>query len=77
MCARQLGAKVKRDLKPADCLIVEDAPTVIRSVKAVGFPVIGVATSYPPEKLSDATYIVRDLKPATVTAAIPNLKLRT
>ena len=77
MCARQLGAKVKRDLKPADCLIVEDAPTVIRSVRAVGFPVIGVATSYPPEKLSEANYVVRDLKPATVMAAIPELKLRT
>jgi beta-phosphoglucomutase len=76
MCAQQLGQKVKRELKPADCLIVEDAPTVIRSVRNVGFPVLGVAASYPPEKLSDANYVVKDLRPATITAAIPNLHLR-
>jgi beta-phosphoglucomutase-like phosphatase (HAD superfamily) len=33
-------------LKPADALVVEDAPKVIQSVKAVGFPTLGVATSY-------------------------------
>ena len=27
---------LKKPLKPADCLIVEDAPTVIRAVKRVG-----------------------------------------
>jgi beta-phosphoglucomutase len=77
MCARQLSEKVKKELQPADCLIVEDAPTVIRSVRGVGFPVIGVATSYPPEKLSEANYVVRDLKLQTVAAAIPELKLGT
>lgn len=77
MCMKQLGEKAKRELKPADCLIVEDAPTVIRSVKAVGFPTLAVATSYPPEKLVDADYVVRDLRPATVTAAVANLKLRS
>jgi beta-phosphoglucomutase len=75
MCAQQLSAKVKKDLKPADCLIVEDAPTVIKSVRGVGFPVLAVATSYPVEKLSEANYVVKDLKPGTVTAAIPELKL--
>ena len=77
MCAQRLGQKVKKDLKPADCLIVEDAPTVIKSVRGVGFPVLAVATSYPPEKLAHANYVVKDLKPATVGAAIPELKLRT
>src|SRR2546422_506953 len=40
-----LSEKIKKSLAPADCLVVEDAPTVIRSVKAVGFPTLGVATS--------------------------------
>jgi beta-phosphoglucomutase len=75
LCARQLGEKVKRELQPAECLIVEDAPTVIRSVRQVGFPALAVATSYPAEKLYDATYVVKDLRPATVSAAIPELKL--
>jgi beta-phosphoglucomutase len=74
-CAALLSAKIKRELLPADCLIVEDAPTVIKNVRAVGFPVIAVATSYPPEKLQEANFIVRDLKPATVGAMIPQLKM--
>lgn len=74
-CAAQLSVKVKRELKPADCLIVEDAPTVIKSVRAVGFPVLGVATSYLPEKLQEANYVVKDLKVATVGEVIAGLKL--
>lgn len=76
-CVEQLSQKAKKKLAPADCLIVEDAPTVIRSVRGVGFPVLGVATSYSPEKLYDATYVVKDLKPASVSAAIPELQLGT
>ena len=62
-------------LKPADCLIVEDAPTVIRSAKAVGFRTLGVATSYPLEKLSDADYAVSAIYPHPVKKLIPGLKL--
>ncbi|MEZ0263315.1 MAG: HAD family hydrolase [Phycisphaerae bacterium] len=76
MCTEQLGKKVKKKLTPADCLIVEDAPSVIKNVRAVGFQVLGVATSYSPEKLGDANYVVKDLKPATVTAAISGLKVQ-
>ncbi len=73
--ARLVGERVKRELKPADCLIVEDAPTVIRSVKAVGFPTLGVATSYPLMKLMDADWQVKTLQPAEVLEQIPQLEL--
>ena len=75
MCVKELSHKIKRPLEPDQCLIVEDAPTVIRSVRGAGFPVLGVATSYPPEKLADASYIVKDLRIPTVQAAIPQLRL--
>jgi beta-phosphoglucomutase len=75
LCAAQLSAKVKTELKPMDCLIVEDAPTVIKRVRAVGFPVLAVATSYPVEKLQEANYVVKDLSPRTVGAAVPGLLL--
>ena len=55
--------------------MIEDAPTVIRSVKAVGFPTLGVATSYPPEKLTDADWVVNTLEPDEVRRAIPALPL--
>src|SRR5688572_2297435 len=77
LAARQLSDKLKlpRPLKPEDCLVVEDAPTVIRSVKPVGFPTLAVATSYPEAKLTDAKWIVRSLRPAEVAAEMPELKV--
>jgi beta-phosphoglucomutase len=74
-CASELSAKTKKTLTPADCLIVEDAPSVIKNVRAVGFKILAVATSYPAAKLQDANYIVKDLNRATVAQMIPELKL--
>ena len=64
----------KRSLKPADCLIVEDAPTVIREVKRIGFPTLAVATSYPLERLAEADYVVQSLRPEEVRKNVPELK---
>lgn len=75
MCAEQLGKKVKKTLRPEDCLIIEDAPSVIKTTREKGFPVLAVATSYPPEKLAEASYVVKDLRPATVGALVPALKM--
>lgn len=75
MTTELLGEKIRQKLRPQDCLIVEDAPTVIRSVRAVGFPVLAVATSYPLEKLSDANWAVRTLEPREVGRAVPQLDL--
>ena len=75
LCARLLADHADVPLTPADCLVVEDAPTVIRSVRAVGFRAIGVATSYPLDALTDAHYAVRDLTPAEVRQHIPTLRV--
>jgi beta-phosphoglucomutase len=75
MTARLVGERMRRELKPADCLIVEDAPTVIHSVRGVGFPVLAVTTSYPPEKLSEANWVVKTLRPEEVHRVAPELKL--
>ena len=71
---RLLSEKAKRTIKPEECLIVEDAPTVIRAVKELGYPTLGVATSYPVERLSDADYAVTSLQPEEVIGKIPALK---
>ncbi len=75
MSARLMSEKMNRSLKPADCLVVEDAPTVIRSVRAAGFPVLAVANSYPLEKLTDANWATPTLKIADVHRAMPSLKI--
>ncbi len=75
LTVRLLSEKTRQPLQPADCLIVEDAPTVIRSVKAVGFPTLAVATSYPLMKLTDADWAVKTLRPDEVAREVPPLGL--
>jgi HAD superfamily hydrolase (TIGR01509 family) len=60
---------------PKDCLVIEDAPTVIRSVKAAGFHTLGVATSHALADLTDAHHAVARLIPAEVLRQIPQLKI--
>lgn len=50
--AARLGVPVER------CVAVEDAPAGIQSARSAGMRVIGVATTHPPEALSDATVVV-------------------
>src|ERR1022692_684049 len=38
MCMAKVSEISKVDLKPQDCLVIEDAPSVIKTVSAVGFP---------------------------------------
>jgi beta-phosphoglucomutase len=77
LTARLVGERAKRELKPADCLVIEDAPTVIRSVRAVGFLALGLATTYSSDKLeaAGADWVVRSLRSDEVRRAIPSLKL--
>jgi beta-phosphoglucomutase len=75
LAAQKLSERMARELMPEECLIVEDAPTVIRSVKQIGFPTLAVATTFPVENLSDATYKVQSLNPADVKKKIPSLKM--
>jgi beta-phosphoglucomutase len=75
LCTRLVGDKMRQTLRPEDCLVVEDAPAVVRSVKAAGFPTLAVASSYFPDKLTDADWIVRSLDPDSFRQAIPQMKL--
>ena len=74
LAMEKLAERSHQKLEPEDCLIVEDAPTVIRSVKDAGFPTLGVATSYPLFKLADADYQVKTLDTAEVVGQVPALK---
>ena len=48
--------------EPADCLVVEDAPAGIQSARAGGFRVMGITSTYPASKLSDAHAVVAGLE---------------
>ena len=52
-------------LAPAECIVVEDAPSGIRAAHAAGIQAIGLATSFPAEYLREQAqpdYLLPDLK---------------
>ena len=46
---------------PQECLVIEDAPAGIQSAKAGGMKVIGLASTYPADKLEAANNVVQTL----------------
>jgi HAD superfamily hydrolase (TIGR01509 family) len=75
LAARLVSQREHTHLQPGDCLVIEDAPTVVRSTRQAGFRVLAVANSYPAEQLSEAHYVVGTLRPEEVSKKIPQLKL--
>ena len=54
LSARQLG------LAPAECIVAEDAPVGIEAARRAGMSVIGVATTFRREDLSDYDLLIDD-----------------
>jgi len=75
LCAKLVGDKIKRRLEPGDCLVIEDAPLVAASVRTVGFPVLGVATSHAIDKFDDASWRVPSLDPDEIQKVLPGLRM--
>jgi sugar-phosphatase len=49
-------------VKPAECLVIEDAPVGIQSARSAGMKVIALASSYPASALSEADVVVQRLE---------------
>lgn len=49
-------------ISPEECLVIEDSLAGIRSAKAAGMLVIGLATTYPAEQLSEAHLVIPSLE---------------
>jgi len=61
------GAEQLR-FSPAECLVIEDAPAGIQSARAGGMKVIGLSSTYAPEKLSTADAVIRGFRELSVQA---------
>jgi len=47
--------------RPADCLVIEDAPAGIQSARAAGTKVVGIASTYGLDALQQANAVIRRL----------------
>ena len=47
---------------PAHCLVIEDSRAGIQSARDAGMKVIGLATTYPPQQLTDADMVLPNLQ---------------
>jgi beta-phosphoglucomutase len=75
LAARLLAEKTRKAIRPEDCLIVEDAPTVCERARQVGFKALAVATSYSMERLGAANWAVKTLHPDEVVKVLPALEM--
>jgi HAD superfamily hydrolase (TIGR01509 family) len=60
-----LAQKPEPPLTASDCLVIEDSLAGVQSAKAAGMKVIGVATTYPAEKLKEADAVYPGLQAVT------------
>jgi sugar-phosphatase len=63
-----LLAASRLNVKPSHCVAVEDTPAGIQAAKAAGMKVIGIASTRPREKLTQADVIVQQLADIDVRA---------
>jgi mannitol-1-/sugar-/sorbitol-6-phosphatase len=55
-----MGAKLL-GMKPAECLVIEDAPAGIRAAHAGGMKAVGITSTYPASELLEADAVVQEL----------------
>jgi HAD superfamily hydrolase (TIGR01509 family) len=53
-------------LKPEECIVIEDAPSGVKAAKTAGAKCLAVTTSVSHVELSEADWIVRDIRDCTV-----------
>jgi sugar-phosphatase len=56
-----LAAAARLGNAPADCIVIEDAPSGIGAARAAGMRVIAIASTYPPDQLTGADAVVERL----------------
>lgn len=62
---------------PQECLVIEDAPAGIRAAKSAGMKVIGLASTFQAEALSEADAVVGKLGQVRVTLSGAGLAVET
>jgi mannitol-1-/sugar-/sorbitol-6-phosphatase len=69
------GAELLK-VKPAQCLVIEDAPAGIRSAHAGGMKAVALASTYPSSELQEADVVLQNLKQIQVRTVGGEKKLQ-
>lgn len=76
LTAQRIAEKMSRKLlRPAQCLVIEDAVSVATRAQEAGFAVLGVATTYPQPAWPAEILTVPSLKPEDVLKVLPKLPI--
>ena len=67
-----LTAAERLGVAPARCVVVEDAPAGLEAARAAGMRSVGIAGTFPAERLSMADHVVPSLGALRVTAGTPD-----
>ena len=71
-----LRAAELMNVKPEECVVVEDAPAGILAAHAGGMKVIGLASTYPEGELGDADVVVSTLAAIKVRSSNGQMEIR-
>jgi mannitol-1-/sugar-/sorbitol-6-phosphatase len=63
-----LAAAIRLRNAPADCIVIEDAPSGIAAARAAGMRVIAIASTFPSERLTGADTVVKRLSDLSVVS---------
>jgi beta-phosphoglucomutase len=66
--AMRLLVEAGAELRPADCVVIEDTPPGIAAGRAAGMVVVGVGHTYGAERLSAADHVVPSLRRMTAAS---------
>ncbi len=63
---RELSRLTGRPIDPSRVVAIEDSPAGLRSAKGAGLRTLGLATSFPADRLTDAEQVVPDISHVTL-----------
>lgn len=69
-----LTAAQNLDVKPEECVVVEDAVNGIRAAKAAGMRCVAVATTFPAERLQEADIVRNEISQVRLSDLAPHLQ---
>lgn len=69
-----LSAAQNLNVKPAECVVIEDAVNGVRAAKAAGMRCVAVATTFPAERLEEADLVRNEISQVQLSDLAPHVR---